>query len=345
MDKTHTDPDIPTLVAANGSQIASYVFWTISFKFMGHCFKWRFILADVRQPLLGVDFLANYKLFIDVARKRLIDTESCVFSLLVRAGQQSVNEFSPRTTGPYAHLFERFPEVFRAELKQTHGIVYHIKTNGPPVHSRFQRLTSGKMRRAKEYLAEMEKMGICSKAARLWSSPLHMVPKPDGIYRSCDDYSRLNLQTEPDPTPNIIDITGNLYGSKVFSKLDLLKRYFKVPENCNHNYVTSSTILLFFVKFWCNISKDDRYHIRTYYFCIVYVLVFSKFHAEHEGHLKCVLNLLRENGLVMRPNKCIFGPSSIKFLGHVIDESGIQPSATKGDAIRRLPTPQTVKDV
>ena len=47
----------------------------------------------------------------------------------------------------------------------------------------------------------------------------------------------------------------------------------------------------------------------------------------------------------MRPDKCIFGESSIEFLGHKIDGSGIDLSMTKVDAVRRFPTPRTVKDV
>lgn len=366
LDKTHTDPDVPVLVAANGSQITSYGFRNLSLKFMGRRFQWRFILADIRRPLLGADFLAHYKLLIDVARKRLIDTQSCSFSPLLVASEQAVNECSPRSTGRYAHLLEEFPEVFRAELKQTpgtvpkHGIVHHIKTNGPPVHSRFRRLTSDKLRIAKEYFAEMEKMGICCKAASPWASPLHMVPKPDGTYRPCGDYRRLNLQTEPDhyPTPNITDITGCLYGSKVFSKLDLLKGYFQVPMNPKDIPKTAiitpfGTYVFYYSTFGLrNSGATFQRMMDTIFgninFCIVYVddvLVFSKSHTEHESHLRHVLSLLRENGLVVRPDKCIFGESSIEFLGHFIDESGIQPSASKVDAVRRFPTPQTVKDV
>lgn len=74
-------------------------------------------------------------------------------------------------------------------------------------------------------------MGICQKVLSPWASPLHLVQKPVGIWRPCDDYRHLNLITEPDhyPLPNMADLTSNLHEAKVFSKLDLLKGYFLVP--------------------------------------------------------------------------------------------------------------------
>ena len=58
-----------------------------------------------------------------------------------------------------------------------------------------------------------------------------MVPKPDGSWRPCGDYRRLNTVTVPDryPVPNIQDFTANLAGCKIFSKLDLIKGYYQVP--------------------------------------------------------------------------------------------------------------------
>ena len=62
-----------------------------------------------------------------------------------------------------------------------------------------------------------------------WPSPLHMVPKPDGVWRPFGNYHSLNNVTRPDqyPLPNICDFTNNLKGCKVFLKL-LVKGYHQV---------------------------------------------------------------------------------------------------------------------
>ncbi|MFN9903862.1 MAG: reverse transcriptase family protein, partial [bacterium] len=64
-----------------------------------------------------------------------------------------------------------------------------------------------------------------------WSSPLHMVPKPNGSWRPCGDYRRLNAATTPDkyPLPNLQDLSNFLHGSTIFSKIDLEKGYHQVP--------------------------------------------------------------------------------------------------------------------
>jgi cytoskeleton-associated protein 5 len=58
-----------------------------------------------------------------------------------------------------------------------------------------------------------------------------MVRKQDGTWHPCGDFWRLNLQTRPDryTCPNIGDLTAQLAGWTVFSKLDLRKGYQQVP--------------------------------------------------------------------------------------------------------------------
>jgi hypothetical protein len=58
-----------------------------------------------------------------------------------------------------------------------------------------------------------------------------MVPKKDDSWRPYGDYRRLNNVTTHDryPVPHLADFSSNLAGCKVFSKIDLLKGYYKVP--------------------------------------------------------------------------------------------------------------------
>ena len=47
------------------------------------------------------------------------------------------------------------------------------------------------------------------------------------------------------------------------------------------------------------------------------ILVFSKTKAEHESHLKSVLEILRSHQLKAKFSKCHFWKDEVRFLGHI----------------------------
>ena len=66
----------PTLIAANGTSIRTYGTVTKSLQFSNQSYTWKFLLADVNLPLIGADFLSHYELLVDVANRRLVDSQS-----------------------------------------------------------------------------------------------------------------------------------------------------------------------------------------------------------------------------------------------------------------------------
>ena len=60
---------------------------------------------------------------------------------------------------------------------------------------------------------------------------MHLAPKPDGSLRVCGDFRGLNNKTLLDgfPLPNIRMFMGDIAGSTIFSKLDLVKAYHQIP--------------------------------------------------------------------------------------------------------------------
>jgi hypothetical protein len=53
------------------------------------------------------------------------------------------------------------------------------------------------------------------------------------------------------------------------------------------------------------------------------ILVYSRNEEEHEGHLRFVLQKLRDNQLYAKFSKCEFWLKEVSFLGHVITGGGI----------------------
>ena len=179
----------------------------------------------------------------------------------------------------------------------------------------------------------MEKAGIIRRSNSPWSSPLHMVKKKDGGWRPCGDYRQLNTVTVPDryPLPNIADLTSRVTGLTVFSKLDLQKGYYQVPM-AEEDICKTAIITLFGMFEFLRLPFGLRNPWNTFQrmmdsilgdlpYCFTYVNdipVFRSSLEEHLEHLRQVLLLCHQHGLMIGLPKCEFAVPEIEFLGHVL---------------------------
>ncbi len=67
--------------------------------------------------------------------------------------------------------------------------------------------------------------------------------------------------------------------------------------------------------------------------------------AAHVDHLKTLLTILRDNGLLVNLAKCTFAQPALDFLGHHVTATGIAPLPSHVEAIRAFPQPATIKDL
>ncbi|GFS27769.1 Pol polyprotein [Elysia marginata] len=169
----------------------------------------RLIVADIRQPLLGADFFRQHNLLVDLRRERLIERDTFL-SCPCTVGVTSVTE-----SNKFRKILQEFPAILQPTFSSAsvkHGVEHNVLTTGPPVHARARRLAPDKLAVAKREFLEMEKMGIIRKSNSPRASPLHIVHKPNGGWRPCGDYRRLNDVTTPDryPIPHIQDYSAQL---------------------------------------------------------------------------------------------------------------------------------------
>ena len=83
-------------------------------------------------------------------------------------------------------------------------------------------------------------------------------------------------------------------------------------------------------------------------FVIVFIddiLIYSPSKDEHERHLRLILELLKNEKLFAKFSKCEFWIREVHFLGHVVNEKGIQVDPTKIEAIRDWDAPKTPTEV
>ena len=72
------------------------------------------------------------------------------------------------------------------------------------------------------------------------------------------------------------------------------------------------------------------------------VLVTGKTETEHLKALDQVLGRMREAGLWMRRDKCVFLAPSVVYLGHQIHEQSLYPVAEKLQALQEAMRPTNV---
>ena len=58
---------------------------------------------------------------------------------------------------------------------------------------------------------------------------------------------------------------------------------------------------------------------------------------DHIRDLRCILQLVKDAGLLPNKNECVLGRSSIKCLGHIVDSQGISIPPDRVDDIKRFP--------
>lgn len=72
------------------------------------------------------------------------------------------------------------------------------------------------------------------------------------------------------------------------------------------------------------------------------VVVYSSSMEEHVKHLQLVFNMLWENELCVKREKCIFAQPKVQFLGHTIIQGEIQMDNDKVKEIRDWEAPTKV---
>ncbi len=174
------------------------------------------IIANVKQAILGADFLHHFGLVVDIRHHALLDSTTHLRVNGLSSGLSSgIMRARPNPSDPFLSLLSELPGVTQAcaaERPIKHSVVHPIKTTGPPVSSHTRRLAPERLRIARQEFDHMLELGAIRPSSSSWSSPLHMVPKrTPGDWRPCGDFRALNMVTVPDkyiPVPHLQDSTA-----------------------------------------------------------------------------------------------------------------------------------------
>ena len=183
--------------------------------------------------------------------------------------------------------------------------------------------------------------------------PFFFVKKPDGKLCPTQDYRKLNEATIKNqyPLPLIGELIDKLKGAKYFTKLDVRWGYnnVRIKEGDEWKVAFRTNIGLFeptVMFFGLTNSPATFQAMMNHLFhdlimkgkVVIYledILIFSKNINEHHQITHQVLQILWENKLSLKPEKCEFEMTETKYLGMIIGNGKIHMDPKKVEVIDR----------
>jgi hypothetical protein len=267
-------------------------------------------------------------------------------------------------------LLSEFSEVFHDPLppglpgERSEGHSIPPEPGHPPPFRSMYRLSPLEYREFEKQVTKFLKDGILEVSESPYGAPVLFVPKPNGRgLRLCVDYRALNSITVKNrcTIPHIDDLLDAVAGSSYFTSLDLTSGYHQILISEEDRPKTAFRTSFGHFQFKVLIEGLTNAPLATFQtvmnsilhpyirkFVVVYIndiMIFSKTEAEHQAHVRLVLEVLKREKLFVCKAKSSFAQSEIKYLGHIVDKQGIRPDPKKVEAVQTWPLPKNVFDV
>lgn len=260
-----------------------------------------------------------------------------------------------KTLLPFTSIFSDVPGL-------TDLVEHRIETpEGRHIRIRPYRIPAARKTDIKREVTEMLKLGVIRPSQSCWSSPIVMIPKPDGSTRFCMDFRALNDISTFDayPIPRVDDLIERLGEAEYITTLDLTKGYWQVPlresDKQKTAFATEDGLYEFNVlPFGLHGAPATFQRLMNVIlapfptFSAAYlddIVIFSKTWNEHLTHLATVLQALRKAGLHINAKKSRAAFNSVHYLGYVLGKGLIAPQDEKVKAVQDTPFPSTKREL
>lgn len=182
-----------------------------------------------------------------------------------------------------------------------------------------------------------------------------VIVKKNGKIRICIDPSDLNKQVlrRHYPLKTVEEVAANVVGSKFFTKLDCTRGFWQIkiaPESqklltfgtpwgrycCKRLPFGLSSASEVFQQIMSSLLKD----MPNTECSIDDIFIHAPTIEKLKEITTQVLKIIKNAGLKLNKEKCIFGVSKIKFLGHYFDANGLHPDPEKIEVVQKLNVPK-----
>ena len=209
----------------------------------------------------------------------------------------------------------------------------------------------------------MQNLGVIEKVKQPtdWCSGMVVVPKANnGKVQICVDLTKSNksVQRERHILPSVEQTLAQIGGAKIFTKLDANSGFWQVELSQESSLLTTFITpfrRLCFKRLPFRITSAPEHFQKKMsnilsglkgVMCLMDdILVCGETQDEHDRNLTAALTRIQEAGLTLNKEKCEFNKTAIKFLGQVVDSSGIKPDPDKIKAISHMPQSTNITEL
>ena len=262
-----------------------------------------------------------------------------------------------------ADFKSEFPDLFKGlgRLKDSYAI--KLRPNAQPVSIyTTKKIAHPLMGKVKAEIDHMMTDGVISPVEEPtdWCSGIVVVTKADNSsVRTCVDLTALNkaVLREVHPLRSVDEDLARLAGSTIFTKLDARSGFWQMPLDPQSRLLT--TFLTPFGRFYMNrlpfgISSapeifqgrmSEILHDIEGVICYMDdILVHAPTQTLHDVRVRAVLQRLQEAVLTIN-EKCEFSRTSIRFLGHIIDDQDVHADPANLEAVINFPAPANITEL
>ena len=258
-------------------------------------------------------------------------------------------------------LLQEFEHLFPDVPSRTDKIYHDVDVgDATPVKQHPYRLNPVKQKYLHDEIKYLLENDFIELSKSSWSSPCILVPKPDGSYRMCTDYRKVNNITKSDtfPIPRIDDCIDRIGCNKNVTKFDLLKGFWQVPPTDRAKeisaFVTPDGLFQYKVAPFGMKNSPATFQrlinnvIAGLDGCEAYIddiIIYSETWEDHLRIMRSFFERLTEAKLTVNLAKSEFARARVTYLRHVVGQGQAKPVDAEVKVISDFPRPESKKQL